>query len=157
MTDTAILEEVHQNLGARRMDLGRRYQALDNLLAHQQVFRQAWEQRDIATMETVRVPRITGNLGSPYATVRMPIAVGIDKPVVVHPVIAQIGKAVDRFYLQRGRAPEMVVMWAMDILLLGGPARIEIKTDIVSVDVELCTESQLQGNASKLICDAREI
>src|SRR5579875_2547205 len=147
MADTALLEEVHANLSARRFNLAER----------KATFQRAWENRDVATMDTVRTPRITGNLGSPYATVRMPIVAGIDKPVVVHPVIAQIGKAVDRFYLEQGHAPEMVVMWAMDILLLGGPARIEIKTDIVSVDVELCTESQLQGNASNLICDAREI
>ncbi len=145
-TDTAILEECHANLSARRL----------NLAARKAVFQRAWESRDIALMETVQVPRITGNLGSPYATVRMPIAVGIDKPVVVHPVIRQIGKAIDRFYLEQGHVPEIVLCWAMDILLLGGPAQMDVCTDIVNCSVRLATESELAAQDGQfIVCDVR--
>lgn len=157
MTDTAILEEVHAALNERRLDKDRAKLAAGwkNLAARQAAFRQAWY-GDVAEQETMRMPRITGELGDPNRTVRMPIAAGIARPVVQHPVIAQIGRAVDSFYLEHGSAPEAVICWAMDILLLGD-CHIEIRTDIVNGDVELVTESELAGRDAACICDARQL
>jgi hypothetical protein len=171
--DTTILEEVHAALDSSKLDdqraaLSARW---NNLAARKAMFQQAWQERDVALLETMRMPRITGDLGNPYATVRMPIAAellptpvyaepasmpvaaGINRPVIQHPVIAQIGKAVDRYYLAQGHAPEIVLCWAMDLLLLGGPAEMNICTDIVSCRVRLITErEQTQVEAQQLIC-----
>lgn len=169
-SETLVLEEVHANLATRRLGLASR----------QATFRQMWEGQDaVADLPTARMPRITGDLGHPYATVKLSTAELEVKPVKRRAVAARpelrvepmaltearvaceyktkIVRAILTFMELTGCIPNVALCWAMDLLLMGAPERLTVETEVGPVEVVLITESELPHvqHGQNIICEAR--